>query len=181
MKLPKMRENILIQNSKGEVLVYNLKTNLAYCLNETAGKVFNSCDGIQTVNELKLRHGLTDEIIFFALDNLKKENLLAENTEYVSPFAGMNRREVIRKVGLASMIALPLISSLIAPSAAEAASGVTCNACTITFPFNTVQFPVPVDSNTGGFTTTGCVNGCTTCRCTIPGGRSSCTSTCTVN
>lgn len=71
---------------------------------------------------------MTDEIIFLALDGLKKEKLLEDNSQYVSPFAEMNRRAVIRKVGLASLIALPVISNLIAPTAGQAAS-----ACGIRF------------------------------------------------
>lgn len=119
--LPKAKsDNIVVQNLKDETLVYDLTTNKAFCLNATSAKVFNHCDGIQTFGDLKAEHQLTDEIIYLTLDELQKNNLLAE--EYVSPFVGMNRREVIKKVGLASMIALPVISSLIAPPATAAAS-----------------------------------------------------------
>jgi hypothetical protein len=61
-------------------------------------------------------------ILSFWLDELKKENLIEDNNSYVSPFSGMNRREVIRRIGFASVVALPVISSLIAPTAAMAQS-----------------------------------------------------------
>ena len=119
--LPKARsENIVVQNLEDEVLVYDLTTNRAFCLNETSAKVFNACDSKTTFEELKAKHQLTDEIIYLALDGLKKENLIID--EYFSPFTGMNRREVIKKVGLASMVTLPIISAMIAPTAAFAAS-----------------------------------------------------------
>jgi len=62
-----------------------------------------------------------------ALDQLKKENLIENKDEIVADFNGMSRREVIRKVGLASVVALPLISSLVAPMAVSAQSA-TCRA-----------------------------------------------------
>ena len=120
--IPKTQtENIAVQNLNDEVLIYNLTTNQAFCLNDTSAKVFNACDGVTTFTALKEQHQLTDEIIYLALDGLQKENLIAG--EYASPHAGMSRREVIRKVGLASMIALPVIASIVAPTAAHAASG----------------------------------------------------------
>lgn len=114
-------DNIVVRNLKDETLIYNLTTNQAFCLNDTSAKVFNACDGKTSFDDLKEKHQLTDEIIYLALDGLQKENLI--EADYVSPFASLSRREVIRKVGLASMIALPVVSTLVAPSAASAASG----------------------------------------------------------
>lgn len=127
--LPKSRnENIVVQNAENEVLIYDTVTNQAFCLNETSAKVFNHCDGKTSFDELKRKYKYTDELIYLALDELKKQNLLADDAAYLSPFAGMNRREVIRKVGFATMVALPLISTLVAPTAAAAqsASGGGC-------------------------------------------------------
>jgi hypothetical protein len=123
-KLPKARtENIVVQTLNDEVLIYDTITNQAFCLNETSARVFNHCDGQTSFDELQRKYQFTGEIIFLALDELKKQNLLASDAEYASPFAGMHRREVIRKVGFATMIALPLISSIVAPAALSAASG----------------------------------------------------------
>ena len=121
--LPKARtENIVVQALRDEVLIYDLNSNRAFCLNETAAKVFNHCEGQTTFAELKAKEQLTDEIIFLALDTLKKENLLDQAISYQSPFSGMSRREIIRQVGLATALALPVISALAAPTAAHAAS-----------------------------------------------------------
>lgn len=121
MKLPPARnENIVIQEVNNETLVYDLLNNKAYCLNETSAKVFQACGNNETFKDLKSKHSFTDDIIYLSLDELKKNNLL--NSEYSSPFVEMNRREVIRRVGLASMVALPIISSLIAPQAINAQS-----------------------------------------------------------
>lgn len=122
MKLPKARtENLLEQNLKDETLIYDLLINKAFNLNETLSVVYKACGQNLTFDELKRRSKFTDDFIYLALDELKRENLLAE--DYRSPFANTNRREIIKKVGLATMIALPLISGLIAPKAIRAASG----------------------------------------------------------
>lgn len=119
MKLPEIRRNLLVQELSNELLIYNSDTNSSYCLNSTAKTVFNACNGTDTFEDLKSH--LPEDVIYLSLDELQRNNLLGGG--YSSPFLGMNRREVIRKIGFASMIALPVISSLIAPSSANAASG----------------------------------------------------------
>jgi hypothetical protein len=122
MKLPKTRtENLLEQNLAGETLIYDLNADKAYNLNETSTIVYKACCQDVTFEELKLRSQFTDDLIYLALDELKRNNLLAD-AEYISPFAGISRREVIKKVGFASMVALPIITGLISPTAANAAS-----------------------------------------------------------
>ncbi len=76
-----------------------------------------------SIDELKSKKQFTDEVIYFALDQLQKANLI--EGEKIQIFQGLSRREIFKKVGLASMIALPMISSLIAPKAVNAQS--SCN------------------------------------------------------
>ncbi|MGI8468065.1 MAG: hypothetical protein ACR2N3_06390 [Pyrinomonadaceae bacterium] len=47
-------------------------------------------------------------MVWLALDQLKKKNLIENEIATPSAFEGMNRRDVIKKVGFASMIALPV-------------------------------------------------------------------------
>ena len=124
---PKARsENLLVQDSTNELLVYDLITNKAFCLNETSALVWQNCDGKNTVTEIaktiehKLGHAIEPALIWLALDELQKENLLVGRVDAADKFDGLSRREVIRKVGLTSMIALPVISSLVAPQAFHA-------------------------------------------------------------
>lgn len=168
MKLPTSKTaNIVVQEAGKELLIYDLLTNQAFCLNETSALVFNGCNGKTTFEELKRQTKLTDNIIFLALDELKNHNLLIG--QYHSPFAGMSRREAVKKVGLSTMIALPIVMSIVAPAAANAASG-TC-ACPTTQPSpgncqSTGQFTVgcvvsEVDCNNIIQTTTSCCSGVT--------------------
>jgi hypothetical protein len=112
---------LIEQEADKELLVYDLQINRAYNLNETLKNIFTACDGKTSFEELRLRYKYTDDLIYFALKELNQNNLL-ENYQSVR-FAGLPRREVIRRVGLATMAALPVIASLAAPKAIHAASG----------------------------------------------------------
>lgn len=121
--LPKSRQsNIVVQETGNELFVYDLITNKAFCLNETSKIVFEACDGKTIFDDLKSKYRFTDALIFLTLNELKRENLL-ENQNFVSPFSGMSRREMVRQAGLSSIAALPLISTVIAPPATQALSG----------------------------------------------------------
>jgi hypothetical protein len=43
------REKLVVQNLGDETLIYDLDENRAYCLNETAARVWQFCDGEKTV------------------------------------------------------------------------------------------------------------------------------------
>jgi hypothetical protein len=109
-----------------EVLVFDLETNKAHCLNETAAFVWKRCDGTQSVADITRAFGnesgaaVEESLVWLAIDQLNESNLLAETVK--ANFNGQSRREVIKKIGLAAVVALPIVSSLVAPSAASAAT-----------------------------------------------------------
>lgn len=130
MKLPKVRnQNIVIQEIGNEIMIYDLEINKAYCLNETSAIVYQNCDGETDFTDLNSKYDFPNEIIYLTLDQLQKENLLEKNVQFLSPFKGLKRREVVKKIGLGSMIALPVIASIIAPTAvnAQSCSGLLAN------------------------------------------------------
>lgn len=119
---PTRANNIVLQDLGKEILVYDLNINKALCLNSTVSSVYRNCDGHTSFAELKLIYDdFSDEIIFLTLDLLLKENLI-ESENYQSPIKGVSRREVVRKVALASLTVLPVISSIVAPTSVMAAS-----------------------------------------------------------
>ena len=70
--LPKARTTEIVERDLSkELLIYDLTTHKAYTLNETSKIVFKTCDGRTTFDELKEKHRFTDELIYFALDQLK--------------------------------------------------------------------------------------------------------------
>jgi hypothetical protein len=124
------RDNLVIQETaEEELLVYDLRVSKAFCLNETSALVWQACDGNNSVAEIsrkladKLDSPANEDVVWMALDQLKKEKLIANSEEVVSKFNGLARREVIKRVGLASLAALPLIATIVVPTAAQSLSG----------------------------------------------------------
>lgn len=121
--------NIVVQEFENELLIYDLRLNKAFCLNQTSALVYQLCDGTKTIAEVgslmskSLKTSVSEDFVRLALHELNRENLLENAGQLKSYFAGFSRREAVKKVGLASMIALPVISSLIAPTALMAQSG----------------------------------------------------------
>lgn len=118
--LPKARTADIIEQEAGsELLIYDLQTNRMFQLNETSKVIYKSC-GKRTFDELAREHQFTGDLIHLALDELQRNNLLENPAgDY---FSGLTRREVIKRAGLATMIALPVVSSLVVPHAVYAAS-----------------------------------------------------------
>lgn len=128
--MPKARKDrLIIKELPDETLVYDLDTDKAHCLNETASIVWKNCDGRKTVFEITECLGKAhatlppQNVVWLALEQLESFKLL-DQTLKPSPFGGMDRRKVLRTLG-ATAIGLPVIVSIIAPIAAEAQSGCT--------------------------------------------------------
>jgi len=126
---PKSRkENLVIQELEGEVLVYDLEKDKALCLNQTSALVWQSCDGSRTIAEIsdvvgkQLKSQVDEDIVWLAIDQLSKEGLVEKNDQVENKFEGVSRREVVRRIGLASLIALPVIATMTAPVAAQTGS-----------------------------------------------------------
>jgi hypothetical protein len=125
------KSGLVVQEVPDEVLVYDLETNKAHCLNRSAAMVWRSCDGKNTVSEIaqlvEAQAGgtVTEDFVWLAIDQLSENKLLESEVEI--SFAGRSRREAIKKIGLASMIAVPVIASLVAPQSALAAASCACN------------------------------------------------------
>lgn len=131
---PSGRTNdILTQEIVGEVMLYDLTINKAYLLNPTSSLIWQLCDGTKSVGEItesiskELDSPVPEDLVWLALDQLNKVNLLETKDIKNVNFLGLSRREVIRKVGLTSMVALPLITSILVPNSAEGASCIANN------------------------------------------------------
>ncbi|MEK6302350.1 MAG: PqqD family protein [Acidobacteriota bacterium] len=130
------KEGLIVHPISEEVLVYDLDRHKAHSLNKTAALVWNRCDGKTSVAELaqclgdELKAPVDQDVVWLALDQLAKARLLHEHTP-MSQKPGLSRRELIKRIGVGGAMALPLITSIIAPTAAQAAtqcSSVVCSA-----------------------------------------------------
>jgi hypothetical protein len=72
-----------------------------------------------------------EEFVWLALEQLGRDGLLEERVARPEALAGLSRRELIRRVGLAAAVTLPAVASIVAPTPADAASclpqGAACN------------------------------------------------------
>jgi len=128
------KDELVIQSSGDELLVFDLRSNQAFCLNKTSVLIWKKCDGkkspweIQKALRRELKMEVSEDLIWFALERLFEEGLIFEFVPDPDRFDGLSRREVIRKLGVSATIALPIIASLRAPMAAKAQSTCVPNA-----------------------------------------------------
>lgn len=128
------KRGLATQRLAHEVLVYDLERHRAHRLNEVAARVWRQCDGETGVSQmaraLKDELGLPadPELVRYALDRLGRAHLLEART---AP-AKHSRRDFLnrlKKVGLAASVALPVVSSIVSPAPAHAASCVPVGDC----------------------------------------------------
>src|SRR6185436_12416000 len=97
--LPRARRNkLVIQDLPDEVLVYDQDSDKAHCLNQTAAQVWKQCDGRTDVATIAARMAedlnapVDERMVWFALDQLGRDNLLEAPVVAPAFMAGMTRR-----------------------------------------------------------------------------------------
>ena len=127
--LPQARtEKLVVQTLADETLVYDLASHQAHCLNRTATAVWEHCDGRTTVADMAARLGqdlnapAEEDVVRLALDQLESVHLLQAWTPTRTEGRLVSRRQLVRQLGLGAALAIPAITSIIAPEAAQAAS-----------------------------------------------------------
>ncbi|MFN0138550.1 MAG: PqqD family protein [Pyrinomonadaceae bacterium] len=122
--------DLVVQETPDEVLVYDIHSSKAHCLNRSAAFVWRACNGENSIADIARQFELngtgsvSEDFVWLAIDQLQ-ENALLEN-EMAPRFEGQSRRQVIKKIGLASMVAVPVIASLVAPQNALATVSCAC-------------------------------------------------------
>jgi hypothetical protein len=113
------------------MVLYNKQTQEVHCLNQAAVFVWENADGTRSIEalarlvELELNVACGRDVVLLALDQLSKAHLLEANAQIPSE-ESISRRLVGKKLAMAGMSAamLPLVASMMAPSAKAANSGV---------------------------------------------------------
>ena len=129
-KMPQARKSgLIVKEVDGEILIYDQRTNKAHCLNPTAAKVWKYCDGVTTLAaareslSLDLETHVTEELVMYTLDQFSNDHLLEAEVAmpaFMTP--GLNRRQMVRTLGLAAAVAIPIVTTIIAPTPAQAAT-----------------------------------------------------------
>ena len=136
--LPRMRvQGLVIDDLPEETLVYDLDRHKAHCLNRTAALVWRRCDGQTTVSEIarrlqsELDAPCNEDLVWLALRQLQELHLLDQSITLPSQWTGMSRRKMLRHVGLAAAVAVPVIASIVSPTPVQASTciqaGGACN------------------------------------------------------
>jgi hypothetical protein len=121
--------DLAVEELLDETLVYDLARHKAHSLNRTATLVWRQCDGKTTVAAMAVRLAreldlpVNEDLVWVALERLRRTHLLAEGVIVPPESAGYSRRDALRALGLTA--ALPVIVSILAPRAARAQSCVS--------------------------------------------------------
>lgn len=138
---PRARSERLLTETleSGEVVVYDLDSDRAHCLNPAASAIWRHCDGGHTVSDLARHIGealslsadAADLAARVAVDELHQAGLLEQYDPQESLAPGIDRREMIRRLGIGASVAVmvPAIMSIVAPTPAAAASQLPSGAC----------------------------------------------------
>lgn len=131
--LPKARHaQLIVKELENETLVYDESTNEAHCLNQTAAFVWKNCDGRTSVAKIgrllnkETKTATSEQVVWSAIEQLEKSHLLESPVLRPVDVPRMSRRELMRGLGLAAAVTVPLVTSIVAPTAASAAS-VACS------------------------------------------------------
>ena len=127
---PRARTNRLVTRELGdELLVYDLERHKAYCLNQVAMQVFRHCDGETTIPDMALRIGgalglrVDEQTVRLGLVRLEKARLLDSP---VAQILHTSRREMLRTLGRAAAVIVPLVTALTVPTSAQAQATGVC-------------------------------------------------------
>jgi hypothetical protein len=123
-------DRLLVERLGDETLVYDLDRHQAHCLNRTAAAVWSACDGERDVAAIAryLGREMPDssvDLVEVALARLARAHLLTEAGD------AMPRRAALRRLSVTAAL-LPIISSIIVPEPAQAASCFPAGRCCTT-------------------------------------------------
>jgi hypothetical protein len=124
------QENLLTEEVGGELLIYDVNSNRAHCLNETAAAIWQNCNGRRSIGTLakqlfpKLEASDGRQLVALGVERLRRRRLL-EGSGDAAPAMDLSRRDLLRKVAILTAavgVAVPLVSSVIAPNSSYALS-----------------------------------------------------------
>ena len=127
------QQDLIIEEVSDEVLVYDLNTDRAHCLNRMSALIWRNCDGENTAGDIaeilerELNSPVAVQVVMLGLEELSRYDLLKKETFQAST-ERVSRRRLIRNLGLTAAISLPLIMSIAAPTAAGQGSPDPCAA-----------------------------------------------------
>ena len=132
------RSHRVVSEAAGdEVVVYDLDTDEAHLLSPNVASIWKAADGAHTVEQL-MNAVVADgpeqaaSIVWSGLEQLQEKRLLDGVVLLPASPVGMSRRAMLKRIGIAA-IAIPVITTIVAPTPAAAACapgrGLATQAC----------------------------------------------------
>jgi hypothetical protein len=129
-------ENLVVEELDDELLIYDSERDKAHALNGVSAFVWKQSDGHRSVEDLARMveddYGdEADEVVQLALRQLWERRLILEPSP---DSVDTSRRDLLRKLAIGGAIGLsiPVVKSIVAPTAAQAATckfpGAACTA-----------------------------------------------------
>ena len=129
--IPRPREDrLVVRDLPEETLVYDLENHRAHCLSPMAARVWRLCHRNRTAREIAavLRAdgfvSADEDAVWLALERLRKARLLLDPVVRTGKAPNLARRRMLMQSLRAASLA-PFVTSILAPSPAQAAS-VSC-------------------------------------------------------
>ncbi len=123
-------DGIIVEELDGELLIYDTGRDKAHCLNPAAATVWKHCDGRSTVEELQALiapdAGAADSraMIVGCLRDFQSRHLVTGTDGWLDSERQVSRRELLKRVSVtaAVVILVPLVTTIVVPTPAAAAS-----------------------------------------------------------
>lgn len=122
------RTHMTVQELDGEVIIYDGTTAQANVLNHTAAVIWKLCDGKTSTREIaqrasqELNAPVNEALVWYTLDQLSKKNLLETRVTTPLNVKSMTRRDFLRAGVVGAAVVLPVVVTMTAPKATQAAS-----------------------------------------------------------
>jgi Coenzyme PQQ synthesis protein D (PqqD) len=119
-------EDLLVEELGDELLVYDRGCDEAHSLDASAAAIWRACDGTKPVSAIASDLVLEEAVVQSTVEQLGELGLLLPGSFET---AGHSRRALLRHglvAGAAGVAAVPVIRSIVAPSAAQAQTLIVC-------------------------------------------------------
>ena len=149
------REGLLIREVNDETLVYDMDRHKAHCLNRSAALIWKHCDGQKSASdiarliEVEQNTLVHADVVQFGLLQLRRTHLIDKQITLTTDGEVLSRRDLIKRLGAAAAVGLPLVTSVLAPRAVEAST------CTAAGQACSPDSPAPGNTCCSGVCTTG--------------------------
>ena len=137
MKPKARKEGIVLKQVADQTLLYDTSINELHSLNASAAAIWTNCDGKKSAGEIAeclCQQGIeaNEASVELALEQLSSRNLLQDPMPEPSSTTKKHRREMLKV--LTTALAIPVITSIVAPQARASASTTTTTTTTTTTP-----------------------------------------------